>query len=191
MRQPNFRYLLASRPDSALRALLSALRVPTGQRIAPVPGALLHLTWFTFAETDERARFLAPRVAAALAGEPLVSGQLWFGRVRGGASGAAVHSRGPKPEALALYEALAARLSARGLPPLHRRSGFHPHITLGYAPCRFAPFTILHPWAPAELLLIESEIGRTRHNILARWPLAPPRQGALPFDAPRSWRAAA
>jgi hypothetical protein len=34
------------------------------------------------------------------------------------------------------------------------------------------------------LLLIESEVGRGVHNVLARWPLLPPSQGSFPFDPP-------
>jgi hypothetical protein len=44
------------------------------------------------------------------------------------------------------------------------------------------------------LLLIESEVGRGIHNVLARWPLLPPPQGTFPFadpSEPRPFRLAA
>jgi 2'-5' RNA ligase len=186
MREPDFyRYFLASRPAPTLRAKLANLREAAGQLKKPVAAAHLHLTWCVVAEPERRDRFLLPRIEAALSGHILSSGPLWLGRVRGGAGGAAVHSRGRKPEILALYRHLVACLATRGLHPLHRKSGFHPHVTLGHDPCAFEPFMVLHEWVPEELLLIESEVGSGVHNVLARWPLPTPRQGFLPF-APRS-----
>lgn len=192
MRPPDsYRYLLASRPDPARRRELVALRRPAGQAARPVPAGLLHMTWCVLAETGRRDPFLLPRVRAALAGATLASGSLWLGRVRGGAGGAAVCGRGPKPELIALYRSIVAALATRGLQPLHRQSGFRPHVTLGHAPCAFAPFRLLHLWVPDELLLIESEVGNTVHNVLARWPLRPPLQAVLPFEAPVRPRAVA
>jgi 2'-5' RNA ligase len=183
MRTPDFyRYFLASRPGLALRAELVGLREAAGQVRRLVATELLHLTWCVIAETAERDRFILPRVEAALSGLLFASGPLWLGRVRGGGGGAAVHSRGRKPEIMALYRELVAALAARDLHPLHRQSGLSPHLTLGHDPCAFAPFMIVHEWIPDELLLIESEVGNSVHNVLARWPLLPPRQGVLPFD---------
>jgi hypothetical protein len=85
---------------------------------------------------------------------------------------------------MSLYREIAACLAIRGIQPLHRKSGFHPHLTIGHDPCAFEPFLILQEWIPDELLLIESEVGNGVHNILGRWPLLPPRQRLLPFDRP-------
>jgi 2'-5' RNA ligase len=170
--------------DLALRAELVALRVAAGQKRSLVAAELLHLTWCVIAEPEERDRFILSRVHAALDGLPFSSGMLWLGRVRGGANGAAVYSRGRKPDIMTLYRDLVAALDARGLHPLHRKSGFHPHVTLGHDPCDFDPFLVLHEWIPDELLLIESEVGNGVHNVLGRWPLLTPRQGFLPFDPP-------
>jgi 2'-5' RNA ligase len=183
MRNPDFyRYLLASRPDPALRAELVGLRAATGQFRSLVAAELLHLTWCVVAETTARDRFLLPRIETALTGQALSSGLLRLGRVRGGNAGAAVYSRGRKPEILALYRELVALLASRDVQPLHRKSGLHPHLTLGHDRCAFDPFLILHEWIPDDVLLIESEVGCGVHNVLGRWPLLPPRQGALPFD---------
>jgi hypothetical protein len=124
---------------------------------------------------------ILPRVDAALRDRPLFSGSLWLGRVLGGAGGAAVYSRGPKPEILTLYKEIAASLAAREVPLLHRKAGLHPHLTIGHDPCAFETFLLLHEWIPDELLLIESEVGNGVHNILGRWPLLPPRQGMFNF----------
>lgn len=185
MRKPDFfRYFLASRPDPASRAELVRLRAAAGQARSLVAADRLHLTWCVVGESGVRDRFIAPRMHAVLDDLLLSSGILRLGRVRGGANGAAVYSRGRKPEIMALYRALVAALAARDILPMHRKSGFHPHVTIGHDPCGFDPFTILHEWIPDELLLIESEVGSGVHNILARWPLLPPRQGFLPFDPP-------
>jgi 2'-5' RNA ligase len=185
MRKPDFyRYFLASRPGLALRAELVGLREAAGQFRSLVAAELLHLTWCVVAEPEDRDHFILPRIEAALSGLLFASGPLWLGRVRGGKGGAAVCSRGRKPEILALYRALAAALAERNIHPLHRKAGFHPHITLGHDPCAFDPFLILREWLPDELLLIESEVGNGVHNVLARWPLLPPRQGFLPFAPP-------
>jgi 2'-5' RNA ligase len=186
MRKPDFyRYFLASRPGLALRAEIAALREAAGQFESPVAAELLHLTWCVIAEPEERDRFILPRVETALSGLPFASGPLWLGRVRGAGAGAAVYSRGRKPEIMTLYHEIVKALAARDLYPLHRKSGFHPHLTLGHDPCAFDPFLILAEWIPDELLLIESEVGKGAHNVLGRWPLLAPRQGFLPFD-PRS-----
>ena len=178
-----FRYFLASRPGPASLCVLAPLRDATGQGGRRIKAEHLHLTWFVIAETEQRDPFILPRVEAAMTGMSLASGYLWLGRVRGGSKGAAVHSRGGKPDILRLYRDLAARMRERGLPPLHRASGFDPHVTLGYDSCTFPPFTILHEWIPDSIMLIESEVGRRTHNVLASWPLPSPRQGFLPFSS--------
>jgi len=183
--QFNYRYFLGSLPDLGLRATLVRLRGPAGQFRNLVSAERLHLTWCVLAETLVRDHFILPRVEAALAGRPFASGPLPLGRVRGGKHGAAVHSRGRKPEIMALYRELTACLAIRDLHPLHRKSGLKPHFTLGYDECAFEPFMIAHEWIPDELQLVESEVGKGVHNILGRWSLLPPRQGLLPFDSPR------
>jgi len=52
------------------------------------------------------------------------------------------------------------------------RHGFAPHMTLGYRDGE--PFTQpVSPvgWLARELVLIDSHVGRTRHEVLGRWPL--------------------
>ena len=185
MPKPDFhRYFLASRLNPALCAELVRLRAAAGQTRSLVAAERLHLTWCVLAEPEARDHFIAPRIHAVLDDLRLASGTLWLGRVRGGANGAAIHSTGRKPEIMALYRALVAALAARDILPMYRKSGFHPHVTIGHDPCEFDPFLILHEWIPDELLLIESEVGNKVHNILGRWSLLPPRQGFLPFDPP-------
>jgi RNA 2',3'-cyclic 3'-phosphodiesterase len=69
----------------------------------------------------------------------------------------------------ALHDALEARLRGDGIEPDER---FTPHLTLAYG----MPWIERRPAEPAcwnvrEFALIHSLLGRTRHIVLARWPL--------------------
>ena len=184
MPDPNYRYFLGFRPDPGLRARLAALGGAVGQADRRVRPIQLHLTLCVIAELAQRDRFIAARVGAALAERALASCPIRLGRVRGGAGGVALHSLGTQREIRQFYNLLVACLAERGLVPLHRRSGLHPHVTLGYDRCSFEPFITPCEWVPDEILLIESWLGRGFHKILGRWPLLPSPQGELPFDGP-------
>jgi 2'-5' RNA ligase len=185
MRQPDFyRYFLAFRPDIALRCWLESVADSAGQHERRIRADYFHLTLCVIAEPEHRDRFVVSRVHSALAGLSLFSCPFWLGRVRGGRNGAAVHAMGRQGDIQDFYRMLLVRLSARGMLPLHRKSGLRPHATLGYDPCAFEPFNLPREWIPDELLLIESEVGNSDHHVLARWPLLPPRQGAFAFESP-------
>jgi 2'-5' RNA ligase len=176
-----YRYFLGFRANPRLSRFLAAIGADVGQSVRP---ELLHLTLCVIAEAGERDHFLSSRVRAVLAGPALHSFGIALGRVSGGSGGALVRTIGRQEGIQDFYSALVRLLARRGLVPLHRKSGLHPHITLGHEPCRFDRFNVAIEWFPSELLLIESEVGRSRHTILGRWPLLPPRQGFLPFDRP-------
>lgn len=189
MREPDYyRYFLGFRPCLALCRLLAAIGERAGQRVRM---ERLHLTLCVIAEPRERDHFLLPRVQLALAGQPFSSFPVHLGRVCGGASGAMVEALGCQHGIRDYFRALILLLAARDMAPMHRKSGLHPHVTLGHDPCRFDPFKAPIEWFPTEMLLIESEVGLSRHNVLAKWPLLPPPQGSFAFDPPLSWRAAA
>lgn len=177
-----YRYFLGFRPSPDLSVWLDRLRDEARQVARIVRSGHFHLTLFVIAEPPVRDRFLAARVRAALAGHGLCACPFSLGLVRGGDGGAAVHAVGRQDALQDFYRLLRYRLALRGMHPLHRQSGLRPHVTLGYDPCAFEPFTAPREWIPDELLLIESEVGAGIHNLLARWPLLPPRQGVLPFD---------
>jgi 2'-5' RNA ligase len=68
-----------------------------------------------------------------------------------------------------LHDALEARLQDDGIEPDER---FTPHVTLAYG----MPWLERRPAEPAcwnvrEFALMHSLLGRTRHIVLARWPL--------------------
>lgn len=186
MREVDFyRYFLGFRTGAGLGRLLAAIGARAGQRVRP---GHLHLTLCVIAEAKERDRFLLARVRAALAGRALHSFRIPLGRVSGGPGGALVRTVGRQDGIRDFYGALVRWTARRGLAPLHRKAGLRPHITLGHESCRFDAFDLAIEWVPDELLLIESEVGRSRHNLLGRWPLLPPRQGRLPFAGPVAGR---
>lgn len=160
---------------------------PSFQRMAKVLGRplrldRLHLTLCMIGEGEERDRFVASRVRRALDGEPLPSFPVNLSRLVSGPRGARARTSGRQDELQDFYRALLRLLHVCGIEPLHRKAGLHPHVTLSYERCPVLRLPIALPWYPAELLLIESEVGLTRHNPLARWALLPPRQPLLPYD---------
>jgi 2'-5' RNA ligase len=70
----------------------------------------------------------------------------------------------------ALHDALEARLQDDGIEPDAR---FTPHVTLAYGMPWIAR-RVAEPacWNVREFALMHSLLGRTRHIVLARWPLA-------------------
>jgi 2'-5' RNA ligase len=176
-----YRYFLCFLPDESLRREIALLHQRTGQLGGRVSSSRAHLSLVVFGAPKERNAFLAPRVDAALAGEPLRSCVVRLGRVRGGPHGATLFTRGRKGELTALRRRLLARLAARGIVPEFAKT--NPHITLGYDPCRCADFDVAVEWIPREIVLIESEHGLRRHNRLASWSLLEPEQAALPFGS--------
>lgn len=185
MRQAGFiRYFLGIRPNLALRDWLAALAVAAGQGPRRIRTEYLHLTLCIVAEVPAPDRSVVERVHAALAGRDLTAPAVGLGRLRGGESGAALHSIGRRGDVLALYRRVVALLAARGLPPLRRASGLHPHVTLGHDPLAIDPRDLAVELIPDAILLIESHVGRTVHRVVGRWPLSAPAQGRFDFAAP-------
>ena len=139
------------------------------------------MTICVIAEFVQRDRFIASYAASALADRALFSCPFWLGRLQGRAHGAAIRTMARQHEIQYFYPTLLAYLGERDILPLHRKTGLRPHVTLGRDPCivdlRLPP----REWVPDELLLIESEVGKGIHHVIARWPLLPPRQGAFAF----------
>jgi len=174
-----YRYFLCFLPDEALRREIARLHRRTGQFDERVKVERSHLSLCVFGVPQKRDAFLARRIDGALGEEPLSSCVVRLGRVRGGPCGATLFTRGRRGELTQLRCRLLARLAARGIVPELEKT--NPHITLGYDPCQGPSFDIALEWIPREIVLIESEHGRTRHNRLASWSLLEPEQGSLLF----------
>lgn len=178
------RYFLALLPGAALRAWLAILRDEAGQRQRIVRTEHFHLTLCILAEAAERERFTETRICAALSGLRPPSCPIRLGRVRAGSGGAALHGIGRQDEIRAFRQALLRLLDRRGVRESRPRRHFQAHFTLGYDPAPSRRLVAPLEWVPNEIVLIESEVGRTIHHVRGRWPLLPPTQGLLPFDDP-------
>jgi len=173
-----YRYFLGIRPEPQWYPLFQQIGAAIGQ---PIRLDLLHLTLCVIAQVAERDPFILRRVQAALGGRRLHSFPVNLSRVVAGPHGACARTFGRQDEIQDFYRGLVRLLRDCGIEPLHRKSGLHPHVTLGYASLPPELLKIAIRWFPAELLLIESEVGLTRHNVLGTWPLLPVRQPSLPF----------
>lgn len=181
-----YRYFLCFIPDAALRDAIALLLRETHQAGKCVPVERSHLSLFVLGVLAQRDPTLALRVDAALARMEVDSCVVRFGRVRGGSNGAALFTSGGRRELAALRQSILVRLTEHGLVPELEKH--NPHITLGYDPCVVPAFDIALEWVPREIVLIESEHGLGRHNLLGSWPLLPPAQGMLPLGGPLAGR---
>lgn len=79
---------------------------------------------------------------------------------------------GDKQEWGGLHTALATALKKSGLGGA-TKGDFEPHITLAYDPVRAksAPIAPIK-WTVRDFVLVHSELGKTTHHHLGRWPLA-------------------
>jgi len=176
------------RPVSVSHRLFFALRPPLVQARqianaaswfetegAPVAAERLHITMFIL---DDRRDLPASLVAAltslgdAIAAAPI---PIVLDRVGGGDRSIALRPSRRIAALDALHRQLGERSRAAGIEP---RAGyaFNPHMTLGYRdgqPFGMAVAPIV--WAARELVLIHSHLGRTRHEVLGRWPLVDPQ----------------
>jgi 2'-5' RNA ligase len=70
-----------------------------------------------------------------------------------------------------LHDALAAELKNAGLGGA-TKGDFQPHITLTYDKVRVKSFAIAPiAWTVRDFVLIHSQLGKTSHVHLGRWPL--------------------
>ena len=154
MRRPDFyRYFLGIRPPPELHPAFQALADETGQSVRL---AMLHLTFCVIAERAERDRFIARRIRRILDGRPLHSFAVNLGTILTGPQGATARTVGRQDEVQDFYRVLIRLLRASGIEPLYRKSGLHPHVTLGYDPRPATRLDIGLSWFPAELLLIDA-----------------------------------
>ena len=79
---------------------------------------------------------------------------------------------GDKSQWRSLHDVLSAALTKGGLGGA-TRGEFEPHVTLTYDETRVKPHAV-EPvqWMVRDFVLVHSELGKTTHNHLGRWPLA-------------------
>lgn len=163
--------LFALRPPSDAIPYLTDCRDLLGPAGTPVSEDRLHVTMLCIAHQEESFPTAQARRACAVG--PLLATapcRLGFDKLVG--DGKALR--------------LVASEQVRGLVRVRRvlgqlahthlgircRQSFSPHVTLRYLDRRGIDVPIdMISWIAGELVLIHSEVGRTRHHCLGRWPL--------------------
>ena len=165
------RLFVAILPPGEVATIIGEQRRAFGVTRSPVSDARLHITIGISDDHDALPGELID--AATRAGEALVAApfRVVLDQAVGSAGSVALRPSEPLPRLITLQEQLAARMAEVGFA---QRPGwrFNPHVTLGYR--KGEPFTeqiLPISWIVTDFVLIHSHVGRTRHDILARWPL--------------------
>lgn len=169
------RLFFAVRPPIALARQIANAASWFETEGLPVAAERLHVTMFILDDRFDLPDTLVAalrRVGDGIAAAPI---GIAFDRVGGGERSIALRPSRRIAALDALQRQLAERSRAEGI---ERRAGyvFNPHMTLGYRDGR--SFTAAAPpvaWTARELVLIHSHLGRTRHDVLGRWPLVDPQ----------------
>ena len=106
----------------------------------------------------------------AVAGAPF---DMAFDLAVGSQKSVALRPRRRNPGFEALRDRIAAARDLAGV-PARQDYRFGAHMTLGYR--QGAPFKqgiVPVGWTAQEFVLVHSHVGRTRHDVLARWSLEP------------------
>jgi 2'-5' RNA ligase len=123
---------------------------------------------------DFSAHFPALIEALRRAGDAVAEApfDLVLDRLSGGRRTAALRPAHGIPPLRALQAKIAAGMAAEGA-PMRPDWQFSPHLTLVYRDGEPVTRAVERfGWPVREFVLIESLVGRTRHEILARWPLS-------------------
>ena len=189
---PSHRKPVATRLRPARHDLFFALRPAAGDAAAiarsgarivrelGVGGELLeaerlHVSLFALATYDEV--FPELLVAAASAGASRVrhaAFEVVFDRAASFGKGDTLVLKSATadatPELHGLWRALGIELADAGFPITDRK--MTPHMTLAYK-CRVVPETPVAPirWIARDLVLIDSHVGKHRHDVLGHWTL--------------------
>jgi RNA 2',3'-cyclic 3'-phosphodiesterase len=172
MREPFFRrYFLALRPPRAIAAEMGFWRdsfLFGGRKVAD---DRLHMTLFMLGDFERAPGRLLVRVGAALSGASLPGCRIVLDRLTGG-HGSALLAPGEPLPGLGKMQARLAETLARSDVQAAPWWRFSQHVTLLYdhsyaGECPIDPIG----WTAAELLLIESRVGRGEHVRLDAWPL--------------------
>lgn len=175
------RYFVALRLTAAAVSKVVAIRTNFGVCRNLVAPSRLHMT---LCITDDYFGHRVDLVSAhieALARILLPSCEVVLGQLVGTASRTLLQPGRSLADLHELQEVIADHLRAHGV-PLRRETPFSPHVTIAHDNVVRAQ-TPIEPisWRPAEVVLVESRIGKTEDWLLGSWPLTDvgPRQGSL------------
>jgi 2'-5' RNA ligase len=172
------RIFLAALPDAEtsarIHALAEALKAEhgfTGNLILPEH---LHVTLFHLGDWAALPDEIVTLASGASSQVRVPVFDVAFHRVQSFRNSTGVYPfvlTGDKMQWRALHEALRGALTDAGLGGA-TRGDFEPHVTLTYDKVRVKPKAVAPvSWAVRDFVLIHSELGKTTHNHLGRWPL--------------------
>ncbi|MEG3088843.1 2'-5' RNA ligase family protein [Sphingomonas sp. PB4P5] len=162
----------AVRPPAGVIPEIAKQRDSFGQKAGLVPDEQLHLTTWLFEDSQDFLAETADRAQAAIASMPLRRFHVVFDRALGRKSHVMLLPTDPLCEFESIQRQLDLALRAAGLRP-RADWRFHPHMTLLHGRQKLDQAILPIGWEVDELLLLDSVVGACRHDVIARWPLAP------------------
>lgn len=173
------RIFLAAVPDgdtaARIHALAQALKAEhgfTGNLILPEH---LHVTLFHLGDWAALPAEIVTLASGAASQVNAPAFDVAFHRAQSFRNSTGVYPfvlTGDKGQWRTLHEALRTALTDAGLGGA-TRGDFEPHVTLTYDKVRVKPKAMAPvSWRVQDFVLIHSELGKTTHNHLGRWPLA-------------------
>jgi len=172
------RIFLAALPDEAtaarIRALAEKLKREKGLEAALILPEHLHVTLFHLGDWHAMPNEIVSLAKDAAALVSAVPFAVTFDRARSFANRTGIFPFVLKGEAAqwkTLHQPLATALKKVGLGAA-TQGEFEPHVTLTYDKLRLKPFAI-EPvsWTVHDFVLVHSQLGKTAHRHLGRWPL--------------------
>jgi 2'-5' RNA ligase len=173
------RIFLAALPDAKTAARVHALAETlktqhgfTGNLILPEH---LHVTLFHLGDWAALPEEIVNLASGAASAVNVPAFEVTFARAQSFRNSTGVYPfvlTGDKAQWRVLHEALRLALTNAGLGGA-TRGDFEPHVTLTYDKVRVKPFAVAPVvWRVKDFVLIHSQLGKTTHNHLGRWPLA-------------------
>jgi len=170
--EPFHRLFFAVRPPADVIPEIAEWRDSFGQAKGLVADGQLHLTTWLFEDSQVFPADAAERAQAAVVAVPLLRFRIVLERMVGGKSHVVLVPNEPLPGFVAFQGRLDLALRAAGLRP-RPNWRFSPHVTLLHGRQEVDQGIVPIGWEVEELFLLDSIVGERRHEIIARWPLAP------------------
>ncbi|WP_375394168.1 2'-5' RNA ligase family protein [uncultured Sphingomonas sp.] len=173
MSQASHRLFFAIRPPLRLARRIANAASWFDARGQALAAERLHVTIDIIDDHADLPRGLVDTLMAAGNAVAAVPFDMAFDLAVGSPKSVALRPGRRNPGVEALRQRITAARERVGVVP-RRDYRFGTHMTLGYR--QGAPFTQgIAPlgWTAQEFVLIHSHVGRTRHDVLARWPLKP------------------
>jgi 2'-5' RNA ligase len=173
------RIFLAALPDAEIAgriyALAEELKARYGFTANLIPPEHLHVTLFHLGDWAALPGEIVALASLASSQVRVPAFQVAFKRAESFRNSTGVHPfvlTGDRNAWSGMHDALRIALTDAGLGGA-TKGEFLPHVTLSYDKVRVKPHAI-EPitWRVKDFVLIHSELGRTTHNHLGRWPPA-------------------